>query len=479
MPDRNEEGRLKGCLFSEPEKEIKGKNMGKQLIFDILNHKRVERPAWVPFAGIHAGKLIGATAVEVLTQEDKLYEALLQVNRLYRPDGQPVMFDLQIEAEILGCGLQWAEDTPPTVREHPYAEARLIPCRCKMPTKDSGRLPMILRTMERLKRSIGETTALYGLVCGPFTLASHLRGTEIFMDMFDEPEYVQKLIDYCAEFIVREAELYIGAGMDVIAVVDPLVSQISSDHFGEFLSEPYTKIFAQIRKAGAYTSFFVCGDATRNVESMCQTGPDCISVDENICISGIRPVTEKYNVAVGGNIPLTTVMLHGSQQDNMKYTVELLEGIEDRNHNLIVSPGCDMPYDVPVENAIGVAQAVLEFDKVKELVKNYEATDYSKFDIVIPDYAHLKKPLLEVFTIDSSSCAACTYMMGTANAAKEKYGDRIDVVEYKFTVRENIARVMKMGIKQLPCMLINGELKYSSIIPGLDELSKEIEAKLK
>ena len=181
--------------------------MGKQLLFDILEHKKAERPAWVPFAGIHAGKLIGASAIEVLKDENKLYEALMQVNKLYRPDGQPVLFDLQVEAEILGCELQWAEDTPPTVKTHPYEEDRLIPCRCKMPTKDSGRLPMILRTMERLKKSVGENTALYGLVCGPFTLASHLRGTEIFMDMFDEPEYVCDLIDYCSDFIIEEAKL--------------------------------------------------------------------------------------------------------------------------------------------------------------------------------------------------------------------------------------------------------------------------------
>ena len=451
--------------------------MGKQLLFDILQHKKVDRPAWVPFAGIHAGKLTGATAIQVLKDEDKLYDALMEVNKLYRPDGQPVLFDLQVEAEILGCELQWSEDTPPTVKTHPYDEARLIPCRCKMPTKESGRLPMILRTMERLKASVGDKTALYGLVCGPFTLASHLRGTEIFMDMFDEPEYVSDLIAYCADFIIAEAKLYVEAGMDVIAVVDPLVSQISSDHFEEFLSAPYTKIFDEIRKMGVYSSFFVCGDATRNIECMCKTKPDSISVDENIRIADIRPITEKYDVAVGGNIPLTTVMLHGSQQDNMKYVVELIDSVKDNNHNFIVSPGCDMPYDVPVENTIGAAQAVLEYEKVKELVKNYEATDYSKFDIVIPDYANLKKPLIEVFTLDSSSCAACTYMMGMANAAKEKYGDKIDVVEYKFTVKENIARVMKMGIKQLPSMLINGELKYSSIIPGLDELSKEIEAK--
>lgn len=452
--------------------------MGKQIIFDILDHKRAERPAWVPFAGIHAGKLTGASAIEVLKDEDKLYEALMQVNKLYRPDGQPVLFDLQVEAEILGCELQWSEDTPPTVKTHPYDEERLIPCRCKMPTKESGRLPMILRTMERMKKSVGDTTALYGLVCGPFTLASHLRGTEIFIDMFDEPEYVSDLVAYCADFIIEEAKLYVAAGMDVIAVVDPLVSQISSDHFDEFLAEPYTKIFKEIKKTGAYTSFFVCGDATRNIESMCKTGPDSVSVDENIKIPAIRPITEKYNVAVGGNIPLTTVMLHGSQQDNMKYVVELIESVEDPCHNFIVSPGCDMPYAVPVENAIGVAQAVLEFEQVKELVRNYEATDYTKIHVDLPDYAHLKKPLLEVFTLDSSSCAACSYMMGIANDAKEKYGDKIDVVEYKFTVKENIARVMKMGVKQLPSIYINGELKYSSIIPSIEELSKDIEEKL-
>ena len=452
--------------------------MGKQLIFDILEHKKVERPAWVPFAGIHAGKLTGASAIEVLKDEEKLYDALMQVNKLYRPDGQPVLFDLQVEAEILGCELQWADDTPPTVKSHPFDEERLVPCRCKMPTKDSGRLPMILRTMARMKQSVGETTALYGLVCGPFTLASHLRGTEIFMDMFDEPEYVEELIDFCADFILAEAKLYVEAGMDVVAVVDPLVSQISSDHFEEFLTKPYTKIFSAIRDMKAYSSFFVCGDATRNIECMCLTGPDSISVDENIKISDIRPITEKYNVAVGGNIPLTTVMLHGSQQDNMKYVVELIESVENNCHNFIVSPGCDMPYAVPVENTIGAAQAVIEFEQTKEMVKNYEATDYSKVDVKLPDYAHLDKPLLEVCTLDSSSCAACAYMMGVANDAKAKYGDRIDVVEYKFTVKENIARFLKMGVKQLPSMYLNGELKYSSIIPGLDELSKDIDAKL-
>ena len=153
--------------------------MGKELVFQTLRHEKTDTVPWVPFAGVHAGKLKGYTAEEILTDSDKLFESLMEVNRMYMPDGMPVLFDLQVEAEILGCNLLWARDNPPSVRSHPLAEDKSLPCKCMIPTRESGRLPMILEVMERLKASIGETTALYGLVCGPFTLASHLRGTNI------------------------------------------------------------------------------------------------------------------------------------------------------------------------------------------------------------------------------------------------------------------------------------------------------------
>jgi len=56
----------------------------------------------------------------------KLFESLLEVNRVYDPDGQPVVFDLQIEAEILGCELMWAKFAPPSVASHPLAETLSI-----------------------------------------------------------------------------------------------------------------------------------------------------------------------------------------------------------------------------------------------------------------------------------------------------------------------------------------------------------------
>lgn len=445
---------------------------GKELLFAVLEHKETPRVPWVPFAGIHAGKLIGAKADAILLDADLLHKALLEVHKIYRPDGQPVLFDLQLEAEALGCELLWAEYAPPSVASHPLEDVADIPT--KIPQKTDGRIGLALDVMRRMKASVGDTTALYGLTTGPLTLASHLRGTNLFRDMRKNPEYALALMEYCTDVNIALADYYIEAGMDIIGAVDPVVSQISAKHFEQFLLPGYTRLFEHIRNKGAYTAFFVCGDATRNIDIMCHSKPDCIAVDENVNMVSAKADTNKHNVALCGNIPLTTTMLFGNQQDNMKYVVDLLDSLG--HHNLIIAPGCDMPYDIPIENTVAAAQAVFETDKVREMVKNYEAPVDDNIEVVLPDYANLPRPLIEAFTLDSASCAACTYMWAAAQDAKEHFGDKIDIVEYKYTERENIARCKKVGVKNLPSMYINGELKYSSLIPEKDELYAVIEA---
>ena len=67
-------------------------------------------------------------------------------------------------------------------------------------------------------------------------------------------------------------------------------------------------------------------------------------------------------------------------------------------------------------------------------------------------------------------------MLAAAVRAATALGDEnVDLVEYKITKPENIARLMKMGIKNLPSILINGELKFSSLIPSHAELLEAID----
>ena len=447
----------------------------KELLIKTLKHEKFTGGPvpWVPFAGVHAGKLTGYTATEVLKDEEKLFKSVLEVNRIYKPQGQPVVFDLQLEAEILGCELVWADDSPPSVRSHPLEDEAIVPCDCKIPRETDGRLPIVLNVMRRLKAEVGQDTLLYGLLCGPFTLASHLRGTDLFMDMYDDEDYVHRLLAFCTRVAKRLADYYLEAGMDVIAPVDPMISQISADHFADFVQGPYTELFDHIRAKGAYSAFFVCGDATRNIEGMCNTGCDSLHVDENVDLLAAKRITDAYNVALGGNIPLTTVMLTGNQQDNMKYVLDLYDSIADKT-NFILAPGCDMPYDTPVENTIAAYIAASEPDKVREMVANYTLSDHS-VAVELPDYANLKKPLIEIFTLDWATCAACTYMKYAVDAVMKDFAGKVDYEVYKYITPEEVGRMKQLGVKNLPSTYINGKLKFSSITPSRKDLEEALE----
>lgn len=447
---------------------------GKEIIYKAFNHEPTPRVPWVPYTGIHVGSLAGYDAESLLLDAGKLIQCLLVAHNTYAPDGMPVVFDLQVEAEILGCKLKWDKKAPPTVMDHPLAQNRDF-SHLSVPQRWQGRIPLILSTMQILKKSVGDTTALYGLICGPFTLASHLRGMDIFMDMFDDPEYLKSLLAFTTDVARSMADFYIDAGMDIIGVVDPLISQIGPEMFEDFFSEPYKEIFNYIRRRKAFSSFFVCGDATKNIEGMCKTEPDCLSIDENINMIEAKKITDKYNKVISGNMNLTTVLLLGTQQDCQKLAIDLLDSMG--NTNFILAPGCDMPYDVPSKNLIGIAQAVQNVSATRKLLEGYTKTSLN-IEVSLPDYGNLDNPLIEVYTIDSDTCAACRYMRLAAEDIKQYFGDRvkIDVFELKITEPVNIAKAQKLGLANLPALLINGKLKYSSVIPNRKELIEEIEA---
>ena len=448
--------------------------MGKELIFKALRHETVDQVPWVPFAGVHAGKLKGYTAEEMLQSSDKIVESLEEVVKLYMPDGIPVLFDLQIEAEILGCELLWAKDNPPSVVSHPLENEATIPCECKIPGPEDGRVPMALDATRRIKASVGDDVAIYGLVCGPFTLASHLRGTNIFMDMMKNKDYAKALIAYCGQVAMKMSEMYIDAGADVIAVVDPLISQVSPKMIKKLMSETFTSVFDFIRAKGAFSSFFVCGNATAQIRCMCEMGPDGVSIDENVDIVEAKKVSDEFNILMGGNIPLTTTMLFGTQQDNMKCVVEELDSL-DWTKNFVISPGCDMPYDTPIENTIACAQAAKNLDETREMVANYEGGGFDDIEIEIPDYANADKVIVELFLLDPDQCAACAYMKATCVDNFDAVEDKAEWREYRYNRKEDIARTMKMGMQKLPTMCIDGEQKFISLIPSREEFVAAVE----
>ncbi len=442
---------------------------GKEILLAALRNESAPRTPWVPFVGVHGGALVGVDASGYLRDADKIVSGLEKARELYRPDGLPVVFDLQLEAEILGCDLAWARETPPSVSRHVLGEDYDIAGLPVFSTEE-GRMPVVLEAVRCCSASFGSDTALYGLLTGPLTLALHLRGDDLLLDLFDGEDAVPTLLDYCADVACQMADAYVDAGVDVIAVVDPMISQIGPDHFRDFVAPALDRVFEHVRSRGALSSLFVCGNATRNLEEMAQTQCDNISVDENVDLAALARICRKGGKSFGGNLRLTTVLLLGDENDARRDAARCFDQAGEGT-GYVLAPGCDLPYRVKPENLRAVAEIVhdpYQLDVARKLPARTDDDAYD--DITVPDYRSEAKVVLDVVTLDSAGCAPCAYILSAAQEAAMAYGEGAEVREHKITGRDGLGYMKKLGVAAIPSICVDGEPKFASIIPDREEL---------
>lgn len=447
---------------------------GRECVKAAFRGETVERIPWVPFVGCHGGALIDVGADEYLTSVDHIVKGTAEAVKRYRPDGLPVMFDLQIEAEVLGCELAWANENPPAVVSHPLenGSARLEDLR--VPSAGQGRIPVAIQATRKLREQYPEL-ALYGLVTGPYTLALHLLGTSIFMKMLEDEALVHLVVDFCRKVTCAMADYYIEAGADIVAVVDPMTSQIGPEQFKQFVSPPATEVFEHIRAGGALSSFFVCGHAQQNIEVMCECKPDNVSIDENIPLDYVRDICQSKGISFGGNLQLTVVLLLGSQDDVKRNTIACMETGGMRG--FILAPGCDLPYATPPANLETVA-AVVNDPYEQEIARTLSAGEAPGDLPDMSDYGKSDTVIVDVVTLDSESCAPCQYMVEAVKAVTPQFEGIVEWREHKIKQPESIAFMTALMVKNIPTICIDGRITFVSRIPRKEELIAAIQKRI-
>lgn len=445
---------------------------GLKLIEKVFRLEETERAPWVPFVGVHGGKLIGVDAEAYLKSSKNIVDGISKAVELYKPDGIPVAFDLQIEAEILGCKLVWSKENPPAVVSHPLADGVSLSS-LRLPGKTDGRIPVVLEAAATLRQKYPEL-ALYGLITGPFTLALHLLGTDIFMKLFEDPDYVYGIMDFCTRVGIKHSEMLLEAGCDVIAVVDPMTSQIDPMSFETFVSPYARRIFDFVRLKKKYSSFFVCGHAQQNIEVMCGCHPDNISIDENIPLDYVKDIALAKGISFGGNLKLTSVLLLGDELDSKKEAVNCLD--LGGNKGFILAPGCDLPMDTPVENLQAVAEVAYD-DYARQVAREMEHTS-SLLPLDLEGHWIDGKVVIDIITLDSASCAPCQYMVEAVKQASSRFEGKVIVNEHKIKDAEGIRMMLALGVQNVPTTCINGKVSFISRIPPRTDIERAIEKAL-
>jgi MtaA/CmuA family methyltransferase len=448
---------------------------GKALIKKVMNLETVDRIPWVPFVGAHAGELLNLTATDYLKSSDNIIKGVNKAIELYNPDGIPVFFDLQVEAEALGCKLAWSDENPPAVVSHPLLEGKTL-SDLKIPSLKDGRIGLVMEVTEKLRKQHPDL-ALYGLITGPFTLALHLLGTDIFTQMMMEPDEIHELMRFTTDVAKEMTVNYINSGADVIAVVDPMTSQIDPYSFDIFVSPYISEINKLIKNKGALSSFFVCGNAKQNIEVMCKTNPNNISIDENIPLDFVKDMALKHNVSFGGNMKLTVVLLMGDEDASRREALECMD--IGGKKGFILAPGCDLAMATPKENLIAVSELVhnemLQGELRASKAQNIEAVEI----LDLKNHWKTDKVIIDIITLDSSSCAPCQYMVKAVENAVKYFGDKVEFTEHRIKEKEGVQMMVSLGVRNLPTIVIDGKVEFISQIPPISKIQDCIKFHLK
>lgn len=329
--------------------------MSKQRLLDALRGQQTDMAAWLPYVGVHAAYLMNLSADKYL-QNPKLHtEGVVNAARLYRADGIPLLFDLSLEAHALGCELKWWEDSVPSIVSHPLSGQTLEKAGPNMFDRNTGRWPQVFEAAAMIKPQLDELDCtMVGLVCGPMTIASHLAGVRIFTDCYKDKERAAAICKFAGETCLQSVMFYLEMGCDVIALVDPVASQIKAPTFLEFVTPNTKACWRAIHDAGKVPAYFICGDCLKVLNEVCDIGAQSIAIDEQLNLNNVREEALVRGIGFCGNLKLTLSLSLGIISPREDALVSLAGG---GNKGYVLAPGCDMPYDVPKEHLLQVVEA--------------------------------------------------------------------------------------------------------------------------
>jgi len=293
--------------------------------------------------------------------KQNMFNAELQARSLYklvertRPDAVFTMMDLSVEGGALGLAVRFPLADSATVELHPVKEvADLDQYKVVAPLYDA-RVWVFLETVRQLRRRIPLPIGVY--VIGPFTLAGLMMGAnDIALATIENPAVVHATVNFCEGVVIEYSKALQEAGADMVCILDPTAMMLSPRAFWEFAGRSIETV---VRHLDTRTILHVCGDTTHLTEAMCRTGVQGLSLDSMVDLPAVAPRIPT-EIAIIGNVDPVGALLRGTPEMVREATTSLMEKMAGYS-NFILSTGCDLPADTPLENIVAMVEAAKAF----------------------------------------------------------------------------------------------------------------------
>jgi MtaA/CmuA family methyltransferase len=254
-------------------------------------------------------------------------------------------------ADIAGeDSLEWLLDQGPVINEERAAltdKLRLREFRVPDPF-GGGRMHDRIKAIEIMRREVGQEKSIVGWVEGPLALAAELRGlSRIMTDFFDDPGFVEDLLDFTAAVAMRYAEAQIEAGADTIGMSDAAASLMGPKHYARFLHARQQRVFGDIkeRHPKILTRQHICGQTGPLLSLMKQLPVDIYELDYPVNLPQARQALGDR--VISGNVSTVTTLLREPPDEVYSAARQCHQACGAR---FIVGSGCEVSPLTPPEN---------------------------------------------------------------------------------------------------------------------------------
>jgi uroporphyrinogen decarboxylase len=218
--------------------------------------------------------------------------------------------------------------------------------------KNDPGLNAMLENTKILKKTIGDTTMIGISQWGPMTLAGLMIGTEKFMKLLiKDKAAVHYMLECTTQMVYRYWDLFLDAGAEYISQAEPSASgdMISKRQFVEFAVPNLTKTNQMIGDKPFAKMIHICGDTTKFLDVIPETGADAISLDYKVNLATAREVLGG-KIAFLGHMDPVGIMQMATPEQVRADCIRCIKDAQGEKGGYLVMPGCDIPPAVPIEN---------------------------------------------------------------------------------------------------------------------------------
>jgi MtaA/CmuA family methyltransferase len=264
-----------------------------------------------------------------------------------------------VEAEAMGAPAHYPEDGLVSIKEPLIKEPGDFE-RLKMPNPLSdGRMAVMIKTTELVRRA-REDAFIISSVQGPLNTASQLLGvSDMMLLMIEDPEFLDRILDFTAELTLLYGKAMYTAGADGLMMGEAVcsASSIGPVFYRQFAKKRHTMIIDELTRSGLRChGFHICGQLAPILRDLAETGVDSVDVDSPVDMKAAREQLGSRLTMLGNIAPSE---LLNSTPGGIK---ELCQGVLSGREALgpVLGAGCTMAPDTPEANIRAMVEAAGE-----------------------------------------------------------------------------------------------------------------------